>query len=135
MTQEAFPPGVDENSGKAQDGLLRIHSKLLLCSEGRDATYHITRVPKSDLRIARINRFNPYPSRQFFCGNLLVSMHYYSGHKESNNLHRDIVILRVLRGAELTSQSPSERNIQPAWQSLKLLTRRYLNSGQGNKGG
>ena len=25
------------------------------------------------------------------------------------------------------------RNIQPAWQSLKLLTRRYLNSGQGNK--
>jgi hypothetical protein len=57
---------------------------------------------------------------------------YYSGHKESNNLQRDIVILRVLRGAELASQSASERNIQPAWQSLKLLTRRYLNSGQGN---
>ena len=59
-------------------------------------------------------------------------MTYYSGHKESNNLHRDIVILRVLRGAELISQSAFERNIQPAWQSLKLLTRRYLNSGQGN---
>jgi hypothetical protein len=57
---------------------------------------------------------------------------YYSGHKESNNLHRDIVILRVLRGAQLISQSAFERNIQPAWQSLKLLTRRYLNSGQGN---
>jgi len=57
---------------------------------------------------------------------------YYSGHKESNNLHRDIVILRVLRGVELTSQSASERNIQPAWQSLKLLTGRYLNSCQGN---
>jgi len=57
---------------------------------------------------------------------------YYSGHKESNNLQRDIVILRVLRGAELISQSAFERNIQPAWQSLKLLTRRYLNSGQGN---
>ena len=41
--------------------------------------------------------------------------------------------MRVLRGAELTSQSAFERNIQPAWQSLKLLTRRYLNSGQGNK--
>lgn len=60
-------------------------------------------------------------------------MNYYSGHKENNNLHRDIVILRVLRGAELTSQSAFERNIQPAWQSLKLLTRRYLNSGQGNR--
>ena len=59
--------------------------------------------------------------------------YYYSGHKESNNLHRDIVILRVLRGTELTSQSAFERNIQPAWQSLKLLTRRYLNSGQGNR--
>ena len=38
---------------------------------------------------------------------------YYSGQKESNNLHRDIVILRVLRGAELISQSAFERNIQP----------------------
>ncbi len=64
---------------------------------------------------------------------MTISPTYYSGHKESNNLHRDIVILRVLRGAELTSQSAFERNIQPAWQSLKLLTRRYLNSGQGNK--
>ena len=64
--------------------------------------------------------------------NLQNSLIYYSGHKESNNLHRDIVILRVLRGAELPSQSASERHIQPAWQSLKLLTRRYLNSGQGN---
>ena len=61
-----------------------------------------------------------------------MSVRYYSGHKESNNLNRDIVILRVLCGAELTSQSAFERNIQPAWQSLKLLTRRYLNSGQGN---
>ena len=69
--------------------------------------------------------YHPFESR---FANALVS--YYSGHKESNNLHRDIVILRVLRGAELTSQSAFERNIQPAWQSLKLLTRRYLNSGR-----
>jgi hypothetical protein len=83
---------------------------------------------------------DPWPLRSnisFGSGNLLCKMwsifeSYYSGHKESNNLHRDIVILRVLRGAELISQSAFERNIQPAWQSLKLLTRRYLNSGQGN---
>jgi len=68
---------------------------------------------------------SPFPSLHHPSG-------YYSGHKESNNLHRDIVVVRVLRGAELTSQSAFERNIQPAWQSLKLLTRRYLNSGQGN---
>jgi len=73
-----------------------------------------------------------YYKTKLMIGNSVHEARYYSGHKESNNLHRDIVILRVLRGAELISQSAFERNIQPAWQSLKLLTRRYLNSGQGN---